>query len=93
MSGWVRGPGRPIPEEVRRQMVRRRWSGVPSKEVQAEFSVSHQTLWLVLKKAGGMAPAWPTRSSMQLSLLEREEISRGLVIDESFASIGRRLGR
>jgi transposase, IS30 family len=74
-------------------MVRRRWSGVPSKEVQAEFSVSHQTLWLVLKKAGGMAPVWPTRSSMQLSLLEREEISRGLVIDESFASIGRRLGR
>lgn len=40
-----------------------------------------------------MPPVWPTRSLKQLSLQDREEISRGLVAELSLAAIARGLGR
>jgi len=42
---------------------------------------------------GGISPYIKRRSSKQLSLSEREEISRGLNADESIRSIAKRLGR
>lgn len=47
----------------------------------------------VIRKHGGIAPAVRTRSRLALSLVEREEISRGLRAGESLRSIAARLGR
>ena len=47
----------------------------------------------VIRKRGGIPPAPRTRSRRALSLLEREEISRGLRAGESLRWIAARLGR
>src|ERR1043165_2325935 len=44
-------------------------------------------------RCGGVVPAIRRRSLRVLSLAEREEISRGLALDESLRAIGRRLQR
>ena len=47
-----------------------------------------------VNKHHGLRPLPPKpRSEKRLSVAEREEISRGLALDESFRSIARRLGR
>jgi transposase, IS30 family len=48
--------------------------------------------WLVCR-AGGFAPLPAKRSELRLSLAEREEISRGLTADATFAVIAAGLGR
>ena len=90
---WQRGPGQKMPAGVRAELLARLREGATWARVQAEFECSHQMVWIVLREAGGMPPVWPTRSSTQLSLEEREEISRGLVAGVSLAELGRRLGR
>ena len=90
---WQRGPGGKMPGEVRDELLARLRAGATWEQVQAEFECSHQMVWTVVREAGGMPPVWPCRSSKQLSLEDREEISRGLVREESFALIADRLGR
>lgn len=82
-----------MPAGVRADLLAMLRSGATWAQVQAEFECSHQMIWIVLREAGGMPPVWPSRSSKHLSLQDREEISRGLAVDESLASISRRLGR
>jgi IS30 family transposase len=62
-------------------------------QLQAEFECSHQMVWNVVREAGGMAPVWPGRSRKHLSLEDREEISRGLALEQSLSVIARGLGR
>ena len=47
----------------------------------------------VVAARGGVAPAPRCRSSLVLTVAEREEISRGLAAGESFSDIGVALGR
>ena len=47
----------------------------------------------MVESSGGVRPAVRRRSIRQLSLVEREEISRGVAAGESLRVIGRRLGR
>jgi IS30 family transposase len=82
-----------MPAEVRGELLARLRAGATWKQVQDEFECSHQMVWTVVREAGGMPPVWSCRSSKHLSLEDREEISRGLVCGESFASIADRLGR
>jgi IS30 family transposase len=82
-----------MPQEVRRQVWKRLRAGATWREVQAEFECSHQMLWIVVREAGGMPVIWPQRASIDLSFEEREEISRGLTANATFAEIGRRLSR
>jgi IS30 family transposase len=82
-----------MPAEVRGELLARLRAGATWEQVQAEFECSHQMVWTVVREAGGMPPVWPCRSSKQLSLDDREEISRGLAREESFALIADRLGR
>lgn len=51
------------------------------------------TVFTELQKHGGISPPERKRSAQALTLLEREEISRGLVQGESQRSIARRLER
>jgi IS30 family transposase len=48
---------------------------------------------LVIERSGGIAPAERHRSSRVLSLVEREEISRGLAAGETIRGVARRLKR
>jgi IS30 family transposase len=89
---WQRGPV-PMPAQVRSDLLARWRAGATWVQLQDEFDCSHQMVWTVVRDAGGMAPVWPKRSLKHLSLEDREEISRGLIVEESFASIGRRLRR
>jgi IS30 family transposase len=82
-----------MPAEVRAELLARWRAGVTWVQLQAEFECSHQMVWSVVREAGGMAPGWLGRSRKHLSLEDREEISRGLALEESFALIANRLGR
>src|SRR6056297_53108 len=90
---WQRGPGGKMPAGVRADLLAMLRSGATWARVQVEFECSHQMVWIVVREAGGMPPVWPSRSSKHLSLEDREEISRGLRVGESFASIAGRVGR
>ena len=89
---WQRGPKK-MPVEVRADLLASLRAGATWVQVQAEFECSHQMVWNVVREAGGMPPVWPDRCSTHLSSDDREEISRGLCLGESFALIARRLGR
>jgi len=82
-----------MPAGVRADLLAMLRSGATWARVQVEFECSHQMVWIVVREAGGMPPVWPSRSSKHLSLEDREEISRGLRVGESFASIAGRVGR
>lgn len=90
---WQRGRGVRMPDDVRAQLLARWQSGRSWAQLQDEFECSHQMVWNVVREAGGMPPVWPTRCSSHLTLEDREEISRGLRADESFAAIARSLRR
>ena len=82
-----------MPDDVRAELLASLRAGATWKQVQAQFECSHQMVWIVVQESGGMPPVWPARSCKDLSLENREEISRGLALAESFAQIARRLGR
>jgi transposase, IS30 family len=89
---WQRGPV-PMPAEVRAGLLARWRAGASWLQLQAEFECSHQMVWNVVREAGGMAPVWPGRSRKHLSLEDREEISRGLALEQSLRVIALGLGR
>jgi IS30 family transposase len=82
-----------MPAGVRADLLASLRAGATWKRVQAEFECSHQMVWIVVREAGGMPPVWPARSCKHLSFEDREEVSRGLALEESFAQIARRLSR
>lgn len=57
------------------------------------FDRNHSSISGILSLTGGIRPPKRTRSSLALSLSEREEISRGVASHESLRSIAYRLGR
>lgn len=57
------------------------------------FDRHHPSIERIIAEAGGIRPPVRKRSSHCLSLIEREEISRGLAVDESIRSIASRLCR
>jgi len=61
--------------------------------VAAAVGCSIMTIRRLLEKTGGLPPRLTTRSALRLSLAEREEISRGLLLGESLRRIARRIRR
>ncbi len=57
------------------------------------FDRPHTSIQNVLSKTGGIRPPERSRSATALTLTEREEISRALVMGESMRSVAVRLGR
>ena len=71
-----------------------RWQKGDSLHAIAQlFDRCHSSIQGIFSATGGVRPAKRTRSSLALSLSEREEISRGIASDESMRSIATRLGR
>ena len=57
------------------------------------FDRESSSIYPLLERTGGIRPAPRSRSSLSLTLEEREEISRGLVANQSLRFIARRLRR
>jgi transposase, IS30 family len=79
--------------EVQKSVMWDRWQkGESLNEITRLFDRNHSSISPILYETGGVRPSKRTRSSIALSLSEREEISRGIASDESMRSIATRLG-
>ncbi len=71
-----------------------RWQkGESLSSIARHFDRGHSAIQGVLSRTGGIRPAQRKRSELELTLAEREEISRGLVAGVSFRAIAALLGR
>jgi len=71
-----------------------RWQKGDSMRVIAGlFDRGHSSVQRILSEAGGIRPRQRCRSRLTLTLLEREEISRGVVSGQSIRCIALLLGR
>ena len=85
------GPRLTTPE--RREVLRRMFAGDDVHEVAFSCGLTHRSVDRILRLAGGLKPRVRPRSPRQLSVEEREEISRGLEAGFSLRRIARGLGR
>jgi hypothetical protein len=71
-----------------------RWQrGDSMGSIGRHFNRASSSIFPHLARTGGIRPADRTRSRSALSLIEREEVSRGLVAEQSFRSIAQHLNR
>ena len=71
-----------------------RWQrGESMSSIGRRFDRESSSVFSVISPTGGIRPADRKRSSQALSLIEREEISRGLSIKRSLRAIARQLGQ
>ncbi len=71
-----------------------RWQkGDSLQQIAQLFDRNHSSIGRILSESGGIRPAQRQRSGLALTIAEREEISRSIVIGHSIRSIARRLGR
>ncbi len=68
-------------------------SGESLKSIGRAFGKPSSSIYFMLSPSGGIRPAPRRRSERALSLAEREEISRGLAMNQSCRSLARALGR
>ena len=79
--------------EEKTEIWRRYRAGASLRSIHQALGRAGRTVWLFVASSGGMQPVERSRSPLRLSLAEREEISRGLVAEESCRAIARRIGR
>lgn len=71
-----------------------RWQqGEPGAQISAALGCNKGTVIWHINRAGGFRPRPRRRAPETLQLAEREEISRGVAIDEGVRAMARRLGR
>ncbi len=80
--------------ETQKALMWERWrQGDSLQQIAQLFERSHGSIQGILVRTGGIPPATRHRSVRALSVVEREEISRGLVAGQSVRSIAARLRR
>jgi IS30 family transposase len=79
--------------EEKTEIWRRYRGGASLRAIHQALGRASRTVWSFVASTGGVPPALRTRPPLRLSLAEREEISRGVVAEESCRAIARRLGR
>ena len=80
--------------DTQRALMWERWkAGWTLHQIGHLFDRPHTSIHNVLSRTGGIRPPERRRSKAALSLSEREEISRALVVGETLRSIAARLGR
>lgn len=86
--------GRPgLSHEEKAELWRRWKAGETLSDIGRALGKHAASVFGVVAAKGGFAPGPRSRKSGSLSLIERQEISRGLVSGRSFRQIGRDLGR
>jgi IS30 family transposase len=71
-----------------------RWrQGWTLHQIAQLFNRAHGSVHGILVRAGGIRPPQRSRSTMALTLVEREEVSRAVVARQSIRSIAARIGR
>jgi len=71
-----------------------RWQkGESLNSIARHFDRHHSAIQGILSRTGGIRPPERRRSGLALTLAEREEISRGVVVGQSIRSIAASLGR
>ena len=86
--GWNR-----LSEELRLEIRRGVVSGERVGAVAARLGVGRQSVFRVIRDAGGMPPRSMSTSKAYLNVADREEISLGLARGETFRVIAVRVGR
>ncbi len=71
----------------------RRKAGEPTRSIARRLGCNGSSIRRLVEDAGGVRPAPRRRAERHLTLLEREEISRGVAAGESLRVIASRLGR
>lgn len=80
--------------ESQKALMWERWrKGESLQQIAQLFDQNHSPIQRILAKTGGIQPVPRCRSYRVLTLVEREEISRGLIAGHSIGSIAMRLRR
>ncbi len=86
--------GRPGMSRAQKRDLWRRWKGGQSlSDIARFFDKNPGSIFGVQAAQGGIAPRERRRSARSLSIMDREEISRGLASGQSFRQIALSLGR
>lgn len=86
--------GRPGLSHAQKAELWQRWkAGESLSDIGRALGKHAASVFGVIAGKGGFAPVPRLRKSISLSLIEREEISRGLLSGRSFGQLGRDLGR
>jgi IS30 family transposase len=80
--------------ESQKALMWERWQkGESLQQIAQVFDRNHSSIQGILAESGGIQPAPRCRSRLALTLVEREEISRAVVANQSIRSIAMYLGR
>jgi len=80
--------------ESQKALMWERWQkGDSLQQIAQLFDRNHSTIQGILSRTGGIRPTPRRRSRLALTLAEREEISRAVVMGQSIRSIAGQLGR
>jgi len=80
--------------EADKALMWERWRRGESLQAIAQlFDRNHSTVEGILSRTGGIRPSARRRSALALKLLEREEISRGVIAGQSMRTMAHALGR
>ena len=85
--------GRHVTEAERAEVWTRRARGEPVWMIARQMGRSRRTVRDLVGATGGLPPRTPQRSLRELTVSEREELSRGLAMGDSCRMVARRLGR